>query len=182
MIKINIGGQIGVSGRITTREGRRGIGTSFPTNSGFSFNGLITGGNQTTFANLLDGDLENTFIGDTNTDNNSITIVFYNILPLARFTLLRVFASSTTPGSFRSGRFNEVVVEGSNNTTTGADGDWTNIGWVDSVTIKPTLVSPLDVFNDHFFNPTGPFSAYRFRMTNVEQFIAVQQVELVVVV
>lgn len=158
-------------------RGERGIGFRF---SGISYSGLVSGGNTTTFANLVDGDLTN-WVGDSaGGDNNTITVTIYNIAPITRFNLLRVYINSAFPsGGASAGRWEEVVVEGSNDTTTGSNGTWSNIGWADGTTIKTLTGAPQDVWNDYPFNSVAPYAAYRFRQTKIEQYVSIHEIELV---
>lgn len=159
--------------------GERGIGFRFPNNSGITYSGLVTGGNTTTFNNLVDGNLTS-WVGDSNgADNNSITIVFYNISPVVRFNLLRVYINSAFPsGGVSAGRWNQVAVEGSNDTTNGTNGTWTTIGWDDGTTLKD-LSSPQDQWVNYPFNNVAPYAAYRFRQTNIEQYVSIHEIELI---
>ena len=157
----------------------RGIGFRFLNNSGIGYSGLITGGNTPTFANLVDGNLTN-WVGDSSgADNNSITVVLYGISPAVRFNLLRVYINSAFPsGGVSAGRWNQVAVEGSNDTTNGTNGTWTNIGWDDGTTLKDLSV-PQDQWVNYPFNNVAPYAAYRFRQTNIEQYISIHEIELI---
>jgi len=153
------------------------IGNRF---SGISFNGGVSGGNMTNFNNLVDGNLS-TQVGDSYGSNSAMTFVIYNISPKKPFNTLRGYVnSSTMTGALGSGgRWYDVYVEGSNDTTNGSNGTWTSIGWANGNPTRSLLFMPINSWVEYTFNTDAPYSAYRFRMSRVSQYIGLNEIELI---
>jgi len=104
-----------------------------------------------------------------------MTISFYNISVPRPYDTIRYYI---VPNSYFTGRWNTVYVEGSNDTTNGSNGTWTNIGWADGSNTKH-LSGPQGEWVEASFNRVDPYKAYRFRSTSIEQYITVNEIELI---
>lgn len=142
-------------------------------NTTFTFSGTASGGNLTTWANLFDAGIT-TYVGDSaDATNTNITLTFTSISPAIEVTAFEIYINSTVPGGNRSGRFNSVVVEYSDNGSA-----WTGHTWEGSV----ASIAGFDPYDEwvtkNLDAGAGAHAYWRFRMTGAEQYVSVHEVRL----